>query len=182
MKIVSKPRQSRREQPNGCARIRKIVVAVDLSQWSREAAVYATGIARRLGASLTLIHVFDPEEVRVSGDRVYDSLHDAQREEEKRLSDLVEEIRQIYPRCDMEFRFGAPVEQIRTAAILLKAELVVIASHHATSLIPFLATDQARALLRNLRCPVLVYQEAPIGAAATSQEQPAASSEQSKVS
>lgn len=132
-------------------------MAVDLSGWSKATALYAAGIARRFDAVLTLIHAFDPNGItEIAGDRVYDSLDDARRDAENRLSSLVEEIRKFYPKCDMEFRIGAPTEQIKTATLLLNADLVVIASHHSASPLLFFA-DQAKEISRNLSCPVLVY-------------------------
>ena len=133
-------------------------MAVDLSGWSKATVIHAAGIADLFGAAVTLIHVFDPEGItKIAGDRVYDSLDDARRDAEKRLSGLVEEIRKFYPECDMEFRIGEPSEQIKMAALLLNADLVVIASHHPASPLLFFAADQAQEISRNLSCPVLVY-------------------------
>jgi nucleotide-binding universal stress UspA family protein len=138
--------------------VQRVLVAVDLSAWSKATAIYAAGIARRFDAVVTLIHAFDPEGItKIAGNRVYDSLDDARRDAEKRLSGLVEEIRKFYPKCDMEFRIGAPAEQIETTALLLNADLVVIAGHHPASPLRFLAADQAQEISRNLSCPVLVY-------------------------
>jgi nucleotide-binding universal stress UspA family protein len=135
-------------------------VAVDLSGWSKATVIYAAGIADLFGAAVTLIHVFDPEGItKIAGDQVYDSMDDARRDAEKRLSGLLEEIRQFYPKCDMEFRIGEPAEQIKMAALLLNADLVVIASHHPASPLLFFAADQAQAISRNLSCPVLVYHD-----------------------
>jgi nucleotide-binding universal stress UspA family protein len=140
------------------SKVQRVLVAVDLSGWSKATAIYAAGIARRFDAAVTLIHAFDPEGItKIAGDQVYDSMDDARRDAEKRLSGLVEEIRRFYPKCDMEFRIGAPAEQIQTAALLLNSDLVVIAGHHPASLLLFFAADQAQEISRNLRCPVLVY-------------------------
>jgi nucleotide-binding universal stress UspA family protein len=138
--------------------VKRIVVATDLSGWSKATVIYAAGIADLFGAAVTLIHVFDPEGItKIAGDQVYDSMDDARRDAEKRLSGLVEEIRKFYPKCDMEFRIGAPADQIKMAAQLLNADLLVIASHHPASPLLFFAADQAQEISRNLSCPVLVY-------------------------
>ena len=140
------------------SKVQRVLAAVDLSGWSKATVIYAAGIARRFDAAVTLIHVFDPEGItKIAGDRVYDSLDDARRDAEERLSGLVEEIRKFYPKCDMEFRIGAPAEQIKMAALLLNADLVVIASHHPASPLLFFAADQAQEISRNLSCPILVY-------------------------
>jgi nucleotide-binding universal stress UspA family protein len=159
---------SRKQGTKFHSKVRRILVAVDLSGWSKPTAIYAAGIARRFDAAVTLIHAFDPEGItKIAGDRVYDSLEDTRRDAETRLSGLVEEIRQFYPKCDMEFRIGAPAGQIETAALLLNADLVVIAGHHPASPLLFFAADQAQEISRNLSCPVLVYNGAGTAATAT---------------
>jgi nucleotide-binding universal stress UspA family protein len=143
------------------SKVQRVLVAVDLSGCSKATAVYAAGIARRFDAALTLIHAFDPEGIiKIAGDRVYDSLDDARRDAEKRLAGLAEEIRKFYSKCDMEFRIGEPADQIKTTALRLNADLVVIASHHPASPLLFFAADQAQGISRNLSCPVLVYRGA----------------------
>jgi hypothetical protein len=100
---------SRERRTKSHSKVQRILVAVDLSGWSKATVIHAAGIADLFGAAVTLIHVFDPEGItKIAGDRVYDSLDDARRDAEKRLSGLVEEIRKFYPECDMEFRIGEP--------------------------------------------------------------------------
>jgi nucleotide-binding universal stress UspA family protein len=165
------------------SKMQRVLVAVDLSGWSKATAIYAAGIARRFDAAVTLIHAFDPEGItKIAGDRVYGSLDDARRDAEERLSGLVEEILRFYPKCDMEFRIGAPAEQIQTAALLLKADLVVIAGHHPASPLRFLAADQAQEISRNLSCPVLVYNGSGTAADAARKPQPMDNSAQSAAS
>ena len=140
--------------------VKRIVFATDLSERSREAAVYAAAIAQRFGASLTLVHVFDPEGITIpSTDRVYDSLQAARRDAEKRLSALADVVCQICPSCNQELCVGEPVEQIGLAASTLNADLVVIASHHQDFPVPFLKADHAQTITRSINCPVLVYHQ-----------------------
>lgn len=158
MNTALEARPPSRERSKYRSKVQRVLVAVDLFGWSKATAIYAAGIAHRFDAAVTLIHVFDPEGIsKNAGDRVYDSLDDARRDAEKRLSGLVEEIRKFYPECDMEFRIGEPAEQIKTTALLLNADLVVIASHHPASPLLFFAADQAQEISRTLSCPVLVY-------------------------
>lgn len=165
------------------AKVQRVLAAVDLSGWSKATAVYAAGIARRFDAAVTLIHVFDPEGIaKIASDRVYDTLDDARRDAEERLSGLVEEIRKFYPKCDMQFRSGAPAEQIELAALLLKADLVVIASHHPASPLLFFAADRAQEISRNLSCPILVYKGTGTAGNAAGEVQPMDGSAHSAVS
>ncbi len=159
------------------------MAAVDLSQHSRKTAAYAAALAQRLGASLTLVHAFEPEGTRrFTTDRVCTSLEEAWREAERGLWELVEEIREKYPSCEMEFRIGNPAEQISLTALILGADLVVAASHHPVFLARLFGVDQAPKILRSLNCPVLIYQEAATKTAAAKQHQGAACPEQPTVS
>jgi nucleotide-binding universal stress UspA family protein len=165
------------------SKVQRVLAAVDLSGWSKPTAVYAAGIARQFDATLTLIHAFDPEGIiKIAGDRVYDSLDDALRDAEKRLSRLSEEIREFYPKCDTEFRIGEPAYQIKTTALRLNADLVVIASHHPASRLLFFVADQAQEISRNLRCPVLVYNGTGTAGDAAREPQPGDGSAQFAVS
>jgi nucleotide-binding universal stress UspA family protein len=174
---------SRERRTKFHSKVQRVLVAVDLSGWSKATAVYAAGIARRFDAALTLIHAFDPEGiVKIAGDRVYDSLDDARRDAEKQLSGLAEEIRKFYPKCDMEFRIGEPADQIKTTALRLNADLVVIASHHPASPLLFFAADQAQEISRSLSCPVLVYNGTGTAGNAAREPQPMDGSAQFAVS
>ena len=173
----------RQEPIRSRPRVQNVLAAVDLSGWSKATAVYATGIARRFDAVLTLVHAFDPEGItKIAADRVYDSLDDARQDAEQRLSDLVEEIRQFYPKCDMEFRIGSPAEQIERTVRLVNADLVVIASHHPASPSLLIPADQAQEISRNLSCPVLVYHGAGTHATGARKWQPTDGSAQPPVS
>jgi nucleotide-binding universal stress UspA family protein len=173
----------RKQRGKSSLEIRKIVAAVDLSQHSKKTAAYAAALAQRFGASLTLVHAFEPEgTTRLATDRVCTSLEEAWREAERGLSKLVEEIREKYPSCEMEFRIGNPVEQISLTASILGADLVVAASRHPVFLARLFGVDQAPKILRSLNCPVLIYQEAATKTAAAEQRQGAACPEQPTVS
>src|ERR1700722_4376225 len=52
---------SRERRTKSHSRVQRMLVAVDLSGWSKATVIYAAGIADLFGAAVTLIHVFDPE-------------------------------------------------------------------------------------------------------------------------
>src|SRR5260370_34420894 len=144
----------RKQRGKSSPAIRKIVAAVDLSQHSRKTAAYDAALAQRRGASLTLVHAFEPEGTRrFTPDRVCTSLEEAWREAERGLWELVEEIREKYPSCEMEFRIGNPAEQISLTALILGADLVVAASHHPVFLARLFLVDQPPKILRSLNYP-----------------------------
>jgi len=75
--------------------IKKVLVAVDLSHHSEATAFYAAGIANQFGASLTIVHVYEPvplsEYTCESTFTLLDNQHDC-------LEKILEEIAQ--KRCD----------------------------------------------------------------------------------
>jgi nucleotide-binding universal stress UspA family protein len=137
--------------------VKRIVVAIDLSEHSRKTTEYAVALARRFGASLTLVYVFEQEQITFTTPQVGEAYENTRHHAELTLLGVFEEVRQNHPDCEMEFRVGEPAEQIKTTALLLNADLVVIASHHPASPLPFFAADQAQEISRDLSCPVLVY-------------------------
>jgi nucleotide-binding universal stress UspA family protein len=159
-KLQEMPRveQGRKSNP----RIRRIVVATDLSEQSEKTTAYAVSLAQCFGASVTIVHAFEPEEIALATPEVHELLDDARREAELTLIGVVEGIRRSYPNCEMEFRVGEPAEQIALMAKTLNADLVVTASHNPGLLAGLLGTDQAPRIMRSVHCPVLVYRESKI--------------------
>jgi nucleotide-binding universal stress UspA family protein len=140
-------------------RVKRIVVATDLSEHSIKTIDYALALASHFGASLTLVHVFEPEEITFTTSQVGEEYEIARHNAELTLSSVFEEIRQTYPDCGMEFRVGKPVEQIVLMASTLNADLVVIGSHHLNLLARLFAADQTHRIIRAVGGPVLVYPE-----------------------
>jgi len=147
---------------NRCSfKIKKIVVAVDLSQRCEKTATYAAEFARVLGASLILVHVFAPEPVNeFTFPQVHESFKEERRETERKLRSLVERVRETNPDCGMEFRIGDPAEQVILVAVNGKADLIVTAARHHPGLLSRLfGLDHAERISYRAYCPVLVYHE-----------------------
>jgi nucleotide-binding universal stress UspA family protein len=137
--------------------IKRIVVATDLSDHSRKTTEYALALAKHFCASLTLVHVFEPDEITFTAPQVGENYEAARHYAEQALLNLFEETRQTYPDCGMEFRVGEPVKQIASMAHTLNADLVVIGGYHLSALARLFATDGADRMIRAVGCPVLVW-------------------------
>jgi nucleotide-binding universal stress UspA family protein len=142
--------------------VKRIVVATDLSEHSRKTTEYAVALARRFGASLTLVYVFEQEQITFTTPQVGEAYENTRHHAELTLLGVFEEVRQNHPDCEMEFRIGEPVKQIALMASTLKADLVVIGSHHLRFLARMFEADEARRILQATGCPVLVYREGTI--------------------
>jgi universal stress protein A len=138
--------------------VKKIVAALDLSPHSEATARYALEIARTLGASLVLVHVYEPiqmnEFITEEGLRVQD--HDRQVMQQA-LTNLTKTLRETYPACTEKFIVGEPAEQVALAARELDADLIITASHHPSFLGQLFGLDQAPKIMHRAPCPVLVY-------------------------
>jgi universal stress protein A len=140
--------------------IKKIMAALDLSPHSEATAKYALGLARTLGASLVLIHVYEPvqlnEFVTEEGFSVLDHEQENLRQA---LTNLTKKLQETYPACTEKFIVGEPAEEIALAARELKADVIITASHHRSFLGQLFGLDQAPKIMHRAPCPVLVYHD-----------------------
>jgi len=140
--------------------IKKILVALGLSPHSEATAKYALALAKTLGASLVLIHVYEPvqlnEFLTEEGFRVLDHEEQVVRQA---LTNLTAVLQKIYPVCTEKFIVGEPAEEVALAARDLKADLIITASHHPSFLGQLLGLDLAPKIMHRTSCPVLVYHE-----------------------
>ena len=140
--------------------VKKIVVAVDLSPHSEATAHYAIGFARTLGASLVLVHVYEPiqmnEFITEEGFRVLDRDRQVMQEA---LTNLTKSLRETWPACTEKFIVGDPAEEVALAARELDADLIITASHHPSFLGRLFGLDQAPKIMHRAPCPVLVYHD-----------------------
>jgi nucleotide-binding universal stress UspA family protein len=145
--------------------IRKIVVAVDLTAHSRKTAAYAAAFAKSFGASLTLVHAFEPERItEFTTPEVHEGYEEDKRSTKKELNKLADSVRKTCPDCRAEFRLGDPAHEVNLVAEDLQADLIITASRHPRFLGRLFGIDQAPRIVHRARCPVLVYHEEEEGA------------------
>ena len=106
--------------------IKKVLVAVDLSEQSEATATYAAELAKCFGASLTLVHVHDPVPLYEYASETTCTVLDEQREDLQRLLDeLTQQVRKRGLVCRSVFLDGDPAEQISALASEVDADLIV---------------------------------------------------------
>lgn len=138
--------------------IRRVVVAVDLTDHSITTAEYAVKIARAFGASLVFVYVHPIETMFnfITGGG-YDLIDEEQQHRRHALINLAEAGSKEYPFCTSTFLVGDPAEEVPKFAQEMEADLVVVASRHPDVLASFLHLDQASKMVHRAMCPVLVY-------------------------
>jgi nucleotide-binding universal stress UspA family protein len=141
-------------------KIREIVVAVDLSSHSEKTACYGAELAKNLGASITLVHVFAPEVItEFSTETIHESYEEQRRSAERKLTGLAEKIHETGSSCNTQFRIGDLADEVSRAAFSLNADLIITASHYPSFLARLFRADQAPRILHSAPCSVLVYHE-----------------------
>jgi len=142
--------------------VKKIIVAIGLSPHSEATARYAAKWAELFGALINLVHVCPVQ----SGDgfgisqEVITALRLQRESAQEALSALAQHIRESCPNCQVKLLEGDPVKEVTSFARSLKADLIVIGSHHQAGFLGRLfAPDQERKIIHRAPCPVLIYQE-----------------------
>lgn len=138
---------------------KKICCAVDFSEPSRVALHDAAELARRLGAALTLVHVFEPPPPAgtdlVPADRGAAAL--AASETEAMLDAWRGEAeRRLGAPVDGHVLVGAVAEEILRFAREHETDLLVLATHGRRGLTRLLLGSVAEQVVRRARCAVLV--------------------------
>ena len=146
------------------ALIAKVLVPVDFSEGSERAAHYAAALARRLGASVHLVHVLEPAAIFTGPFEFYEPpsrelLDRLYWDTRSRLIALGSTLEVGFVHVSSEVRHGTPAECISAAIVDYGADLVVMSTHGRTGLSHLLMGSVAEQVIRTARCPVLVLRE-----------------------
>jgi universal stress protein A len=137
--------------------IRRVLVAVDLSDRSEATALYAAEIAKRFDARLAIVHVYEPVPICEYVSESTLTVLEKEREDlEELLGQLARRIQNTGVSCSPVFMIGAPAEQISALAREMDADLIVTAIHHPTILGRLFNLDIATLILHRAPCPVLI--------------------------
>lgn len=137
-------------------RIQHILAPVDFSSPSLEALEYATQVADRFGARLTLLHVLEP--VYLDLELGLGRIEDEPQKRAHRGAQL-DELAQAVKRCEVAAESlilgGIPSESILACARGQGCDLIVMGTHGRRGLMRFWYGSVAEAVLRQAPCPVL---------------------------
>ena len=140
--------------------LQRVLVAVDFSDESRGALEYAGALAGRLGASLSLVHVVEPDlgAPNVEAPPVAVKATDSERMAEAKLdlSALGERMLGICRLVETSVRSGIAFFEIAEAAKALGADFIVLGAHGLAGSSPTLLGSTVEKVVRHAPCPVLV--------------------------
>jgi len=142
--------------------IKRILMATDFSDYSKEALDYAVYLARNLDADVYLLHVFEPPFYPPSG-RSLQVPHEIHRwitalkeDASKKLNALIEETNRQDVKTHSIFKEGTPFLEVLKTAGEIPADLIVLGTHGRTGLSHFLMGSVAERVLRKAPCPVFM--------------------------
>ena len=110
-------------------RVRKLLLATDLSEASTAATEEAFELAGRLGASLLVVSVIDPGSLRLPGGRYHARMDQVRERREAMAQALVERGRDAGIAVSFLVWDGDPGDMIVSAAEAEHADMVIVGSH-----------------------------------------------------
>lgn len=137
-------------------RIRRILLATDFSATSEAAARYASGLAISLGASIRVIHAFEP----ILPADIYGSIEVVSINEERRRVAARQLERLLARFRKLGIRSTGVVEDGYAASVILdhvgrRTDLLVLGTHGTTGFSRLLLGSVAEKVIRAAGCPVL---------------------------
>lgn len=140
--------------------IHKILLATDLSHASDIATDWAFDLAGRTGASLLVVSVIDPRELRRPGDRFSARIDQVRERREAAAQALVQRGRRAGVLVTFLVWDGDPADSIVAAAQAEEADLLLVGSHGRGPIGRLLLGSVSEYVVRNAPCPVLVARAA----------------------
>ena len=150
--------------------MKKILVPVDFSKASVNAADVAYDIAKRSGASVTMLHVIEEaiaDSYSIVGqghpDNIEERLYTIEliRKSRKQLEKMVNDPKYKDVRVEGELRMGNPFHGMRTIITEHKVDLVVMGTRGHSKLEEMVIGSNTERVVRQMRCPVLTVHNKP---------------------
>ena len=147
-------------------KLNRLLVATDLSELARHAAVRAAMIARETGASLDLVHVVNLSPL----EKLQRLVTEIPVELEQRILDATqEEVRELAAALLHQYEVSSGVHvvsgpllsELATQIDNLSADLVVLGARGASVMRHLLLGSTAERMLRRASCPMLVVKQVP---------------------
>jgi len=139
--------------------IRRIIVPVDFYQYSNDLAEFAIGIANKLEADVTFVHV--AEYILSYSD--YSPEPDKRLDEaigiyaESKMETLVEKSKKTCPGCKGVVLRGVVSDGIVQYARENEVDMIIMATHGAKGIEKILMGSVADRVLKQSPCPVLIF-------------------------
>ena len=139
----------------------RIVVATDFSDSSREALELALPFAEKCGSELTLVHCWEAPSYSYAAGLYLplDVIAPIERAAVARLEEATTQLKLRYPSAKSLLRAGAPWEEVLSAAVQVKADLIVMTTDGRNGFLDALRGSHSERILRRTPCPLLAIPE-----------------------
>jgi universal stress protein A len=140
--------------------LQRILVPVDLSEFTAPVINYALPYALQFGAEMILLHVFEPRSFSLDSVIVPPEMEEANMQMKQRAQQQLHELRErIVSGRDLQarglIRTGKPYHEICQAAEELGCDLIILGTHGYTGLKHLYLGSTAERVVRHAPCPVL---------------------------
>lgn len=142
---------------NPSPNIQHILVAHDFGDTAEPALVYATSIAEKFGARITILHAYERPAYGYPESLIEDFDFETQieRAAQKALDGVAERAKRAGVEITVLLRRGKPWMEIIAAAETIKADLIVMGTHARRGVARALLGSVAEKVVRSAPCPVL---------------------------
>lgn len=150
--------------------MKKILVPTDFSKTAQTAAEVASGIARKAGSEVILLHVIEEgssDSVRITGEVTYSSMEEKLfvmkliERSKKQLAKMADDAMFNGIKVRQELRMGTPFHGMRTIITEHKVDLVVMGTAGRSGLEEMLIGSNTEKVVRHANCAVLTVQKKP---------------------
>jgi universal stress protein A len=140
--------------------LRRILVPVDLSDFTAPVINYALPYALQFGAEVILLHIFEPRSYSLDSIIVPPEMEEANMQMKQRVQQQLDELRaQAVSGRPLQarslVRSGKPYHEICQAAEALDCDLIILGTHGYTGLKHLYLGSTAERVVRHAPCPVL---------------------------
>ncbi len=143
--------------------IKKILVPIDFSDYSKSALRYAVNITKVFNAHVYLVYVIEPmiypADFSMGQIAVPNADLDVSKRAEEELDKLAKDEFPLNIVVDIVVRTGRPFAEIIQVAAELDIDLIIIATHGHTGVEHLLFGSTAEKVVRKAPCPVLSLRE-----------------------
>lgn len=143
--------------------IKKILVPIDFSDYSKNALKYAAEFAKSMNAEITLIYVVEPmiypADFSMGQIAIPSTEIDLHGRAEEELNNLAKNFVDKSIKVNALIRTGKPFVEINETASEMDADLIIIATHGHTGVEHLLFGSTAEKVVRKAPCPVLTLRE-----------------------